>query len=83
MESVATIQSAIPSRVRPLAARERSAGEKFYAGATHRWYADIRCVVKRGDRMSCESRNYLVHHVGVPSNPHHLEVDCESIEKGS
>lgn len=70
-------------RVRPLAANERRTGGEIQTDITHRVYAELDFLGKRGDRIRVQpfrsgaaEQVLEIDAVLEPSKAHHVEVDC-------
>jgi len=70
-------------RVRPLAAGERMSAGGMRAELTHRLYAALTFLGRRGDRVrlapfqaGAPELVLEIDAVREPSSPHHIEVDC-------
>jgi hypothetical protein len=80
--------AAVPGRVRPaLTPNERSIGEQRQVEITHVAYFALGVDVARDDQLvylapNGEAKTLIVRAVREPSQPHHIEVDCEERQHG-
>lgn len=78
---------AVPGRIRPVSPAERTVGEQREVELTHVAYFALGVDVARDDRLvyvapNGEALTLIVRAVREPSEPHHLQVDCESVQHG-
>lgn len=80
--------AAVPGRVRPaLTPNERNIGAQREVQLTHVAYFALGVDVKRDDQLvfiasNGEAKTLIVRAVREPSEPHHIEVDCEERQQG-
>lgn len=79
--------AAVPGRIRPIGPAERTVGEQREVEVTHVAYFALGVDVQRDDRLTyvapnADAKQLIVRAVREPSEPHHLQVDAEEIQKG-
>lgn len=78
---------AVPGRIRPISPAEQTVGQQRDAQITHVAYFALGVDVARDDQLvylapNGEAKTLTVRAVREPSEPHHLQVDCEERQAG-
>lgn len=70
------------ARVRPASGGERTDAAQRSVELTHVVYLPFGTDVNRDDQLVHGTKSYTVRAVRTPSEPHHLEVDVEEVQRG-
>lgn len=72
----------VVARVRPASSGERTDAAQRQVQLTHVVYLPHGTDVRRDDLLVHGTKTYTVRAVRTPSEPHHLEVDAEEVQRG-
>jgi head-tail adaptor len=80
-------QDAVPGRVRPVTPGEETVGGQREVQITHVAYFALGVDVQRDDQLvyvapNGEAKTLIVRAVREPSQPNHLQIDCEERQHG-